>query len=805
MKLPHLRVDAHNRPVLAMWLLVAIPIAILISIPTSTGGQAFLGIVAVTIVAVIKPFAHKLVARFFLLATATLIVMRYWTWRILETLPEAGLTISFTVAILLLLVETYSIMVFMLNAFVMADPTERPFPPVVAPEDLPTVDILIPSYNEPLEMLSVTLAAATNMIYPPEKRIVVLCDDGGTDQRCNSDDAELAEQSQKRRADLIALCAEFGAKYSTRAKNENAKAGNMSAALEDLNGDLVVVFDADHVPSRDFLARTVGYFSEDPKLFLVQTPHFFINPDPIQRNLQLSPLCPPENEMFYSQVHRGLDRWGGAFFCGSAAVIRRAALESVGGFAGETITEDAETALEIHSNGWTSLYVNRAMIAGLQPETFSSFIQQRGRWASGMMQMLMLKNPLFRKGLRLPQRMCYINSMSFWLFSLIRLMYLYAPLIYLFFGIEIFVATFTDVMAYMLSYLAVAFLVQNALYTRTRWPLISEIYEVAQAPYLAKAVLKTVFRPRSASFNVTAKDETLAEDYISPVHWPLTITWLFMVAGVVAAIIRWIAFPGDHTVLIVVGGWALFNFMLVSLAYRAVAEKQQRRASPRVSMDVPAKMWLADDAAQQNTVPVQVIDASTSGIRVQLDSDFIISMPANELEGKDIYFLPQFEDAPHLEAPVKAMVVAIHSNPEGQVMGLLLDSEQGVRAQETVAFLIFGDSENWLRTRQASQHRKGMLAGFAYVFYLFVTGLPLLLRDLAREPARRALIKDLPPPDQKPAHLLAFGVDLEEQAREIRAARVAQAEALAAEREAEAQATASAKEAAARQPEQVDP
>ena len=318
---------------------------------------------------------------------------------------------------------------------------------------------------------------------------------------------------------MQALCAELGVIYSTRARNEHAKAGNMSAALARLDGDLVVVFDADHVPSRDFLARTVGYFIQDPKLFLVQTPHHFINPDPIQRNLGL--ISPPENEMFYGMIHRGLDRWGGAFFCGSAAVLRRKALDSVGGFAGETITEDAETALEIHSQGWRSLYLDRAMIAGLQPETFVSFIQQRGRWASGMVQMLILKNPLFRRGLKPLQRLCYINSMSFWFFPLIRLVYLLAPLTYLFFGIEIVVTTFREAMAYVLSYMAVVLLVQSAIFSRYRWPLISEVYEIAQAPYLASAILRTILRPRGAKFNVTAKDETLAEDYISPIYKPL--------------------------------------------------------------------------------------------------------------------------------------------------------------------------------------------------------------------------------------------------------------------------------------------
>ncbi|KAA2312093.1 cellulose synthase catalytic subunit (UDP-forming) [Pseudooceanicola sediminis] len=751
----------RNTPLMVLWCLMMIPIAVLVSVPTSTSGQAFLGIIAVILVALLKPFSRYMVPRFLLLAVSTVLVMRYWLWRLLETLPDAAISLSFIIAVLLFMVETYSILVFMLNAFISADPTQRRFPPQVPPEDLPTVDILIPSYNEPIEMLSITLAAAKNMIYPVEKRTVVLCDDGGTDQRCESSDPELAAASRKRRADLQRLCRQLGVKYSTRARNENAKAGNMSAALEDLTGDIVVVFDADHVPSRDFLARTVGYFVDDPKLFLVQTPHFFINQDPIQRNLGLSRECPPENEMFYSQIHRGLDRWGGAFFCGSAALLRRTALDSVGGFAGETITEDAETALEIHSRGWKSLYLNRAMIAGLQPETFASFIQQRGRWATGMMQMLLLKNPLFRKGLRLPQRLCYINSMSFWLFPLIRLTYLVVPLVYLFFGIEIFVATFPDVMAYMLSYLAVSFLVQNALYSRYRWPLISEIYEIAQAPYLFRAVLKTVLRPRAAKFVVTAKDETLEQDYISQIHWPLTALWLLMLSGVLALIARWLMFPGDRVVLAVVGGWAVFNFMLVSVSYRAVAEKQQRRSSPRVEMNAPGTMWVGE-GEEAVAAPIRILDASTRGARLLIEETSKKAVSAQHLKGTKIYFRPQFSESPHLETKVRAQVRSVQSSPRGQILGLLLEADQNLKVQETVAYLIFGDSENWRRIRGSTEGGKGMLAGFGYALMLFVRGFPALMSDLAKEPARLAAAQNAAPTDKKSAHLLAFGVNLED-------------------------------------------
>ncbi len=105
----------------------------------------------------------------------------------------------------------------------------------------------------------------------------------------------------------------------------------------------------------------------------------------------------------------------------------------------------------------------------------------------------------------------------------------------------------------MTSYMAVNFMIQNALYGRVRWPLISEIYETAQAPYLAAAIFKTVANPRGAKFNVTAKDEVLEEDFISPIFKPLLAIFALTLLGVVAAAVRWVMFPGDHNIIMV---WA---------------------------------------------------------------------------------------------------------------------------------------------------------------------------------------------------------------------------------------------------------
>ena len=756
------RLRTAERANLVLWLMVLALIGVFVAVPTSIAVQAVLGLSSVLVVMLLKPYASEsIVARFAMMAVASTLVMRYWSWRATETLPPMAEWWSFIPALLLFIVETYAIGVFFLSAFLTADPVKRGLPPKVPAAQLPTVDILVPSYNEPVEMLAITLSAAKNMHYPTHKRTVVLCDDGGTDARCNHEDPEIAEQSRQRRRDLIQLCHELDVVYSTRPTNEHAKAGNMSAALERLNGDLVVVFDADHVPSRDFLARTVGFFVQDPKLFLVQTPHFFLNPDPIDRNVGFRDDCPPENEMFYHLSHRGLDRWGGAFFCGSAAILRRQALDDVGGFAGETITEDAETALTMHREGWKSLYVDHAMIAGLQPETFVSFIQQRGRWATGMMQLLILKNPLRGKGLSLTQRLCYFNSMSFWLFPLVRLVFILAPLLYLFFGLEIFVATIQEVAVYMTSYMLVSFLIQNALYARVRWPLMSELYETAQAPYLSKAIFKTIWNPRGAKFNVTAKDEVLEEDFISPIYKPLVVIFALTFLGVLAAGARWVMFPGDREIVLIVGGWALFNFLLVGAALRAIAERQQRRGVPRVPVNVPAVVALGDH--DPVFLPATVVDASTSGARMVLrpvagPGGVMPMMPA---VGDTFYFTPEFPKSPHLENAVRVQVKSVRNEGGAVALGVKFDPEQPMIVRETVAHMIFGDSASWETVRARRNKKMGLLRGMGHVLALSFAGIWHTLRALAAEPARlarqQARERETVQDTATPAHLLAFG------------------------------------------------
>ncbi|WP_289149516.1 UDP-forming cellulose synthase catalytic subunit [uncultured Salipiger sp.] len=718
------RLGAGMVLLILLWLALLAVIVVLAATPIATPVEALFALVGVSSIWLLKRFAStNRQARFIVLAIASVFVMRYWIWRLAETLPSQDDPLSFAAAVLLFGAETFTVALFFLTALVTADPIDRDPPQPMRPSQVPSVDILVPSYNEPPELLAVTLAAAKQVIYPEGRKTVVLCDDGGTDQRCNHPDPDISRGAQERRKLLQELCRDMDIVYSTRARNEHAKAGNLNAALQRLTGDLVLILDADHVPSRDILARTAGYFVENPRLFLVQTPHFFTNRDPIERNIGLPETCPSENEMFYSTIHRGLDRLGGAFFCGSAALLRRKALDEVGGISGVTITEDAETALDIHSRGWESMYVNRAMIAGLQPETFASFIQQRGRWATGMMQILILKNPLFRSGLSLAQRLCYLNSMSYWLFPVVRMTFLLSPLFYLFFGLQVFVVQPDEVMAYILPYLLVALLVQNGLFARVRWPLISEVYEIAQTPYLLMAVFKTMLRPHAAKFNVTAKDESLDNDFISPVMRPLFIITLIMFGGLVAAGIRWYMYPGDRLIVQIVGGWALFNFILTVLSLRSVFERQRRLRKPRTEIMVPAAVWSESKTAGAGVSAVLRMSSARTMQFTLSDDDEAREALGMVRSGDRLVLRPAIPAAPDLQHHLRLQVTRVSNDEQagrGTTVTVEVEDGQLIPASEITAYLVYGNSEKWVAAREALPQARGLISGIVFVLRLSV-------------------------------------------------------------------------------------
>src|SRR5262249_19532459 len=152
--------------------------------------------------------------------------------------------------------------------------------------------------------------------------------------------------------------------YVTRPDNQHAKAGNLNNALKHTDGEFVIVFDADHVPEQHFITRVLGYFA-DKKLAFVQTPHSFYNLDSFQASYNAAKnCCWEEGVVFLRSVQQDRNPFHCGAFAGSAAMFRRKALEEIGGFAVETVTEDLHTGLRVNAQGWKSLAISERLIAG---------------------------------------------------------------------------------------------------------------------------------------------------------------------------------------------------------------------------------------------------------------------------------------------------------------------------------------------------------------------------------------------------------------------------------------------------------
>ncbi|WP_349573314.1 UDP-forming cellulose synthase catalytic subunit [Azotobacter salinestris] len=532
-----------------------------------------------------------------LILLSTIVSCRYLWWRYNSTLNWDS-ALDLTLGLVLLAAETYAWLVLVLGYIQSGWPLRRtPAPLPADTAQWPTVDLMIPTYNEDLAVVQTTVFAALGLDWPAGKLRIHLLDDG-------------------RRESFRRFAAEVGVGYITRPDNRHAKAGNLNHALTLTDGELVAIFDCDHVPVRSFLQLTVGWFLRDPKLALVQTPHHFFSPDPFERNLGTFGREPNEGELFYGLVQDGNDLWNAAFFCGSCAVLRRAALEAIGGFAVETVTEDAHTALRLHRHGWNSAYLRIPQAAGLATETLAAHIGQRIRWARGMVQILRTDNPLFGKGLSPFQRLCYINAMLHFLAGLPRLVFLTAPLAFLLLHAYIIYAPALMILLYVLPHMLHASLAGSRLQSDYRHILWGELYETVLAWYIARPTTLALFAPKLGAFNVTAKGGLIPDGWFD---WRTARPYLVLAAlnalGLGFAVWRLFHGPAEEIGTVVVSSlWVLFNLLIIGGAVAVSAEVRQVRQNHRVTAVLEAVLRLPDGRAY----PCLLSDYSVGGAGIKL-------------------------------------------------------------------------------------------------------------------------------------------------------------------------------------------
>jgi cellulose synthase (UDP-forming) len=588
--------------------------------------------------------------------------MRYFYWRIAWTLNLSS-PVDAAASIALLAAETYGVLILFLGYF---QSLEAPSRAPASPRDTWTVDVLIPTYNEPEPIVRRTVIGALAMTYA-RKRVFVL-DDG-------------------RRPEIEAMAASLGCGYITRPDNRHAKAGNLNHALGVTHGELIAIFDADHVPVRTFLAETAGFF-EDPRVALVQTAQHFFNPDPFERNLGLAERIPPEQTFFYHVVQPGNDFWNSAFFCGSCAVLRRSALVAIGGFRTRTVTEDAHTSLALHARGFRSVYLRRPLAAGLATETLAAHVRQRVRWARGMAQVLRIDCPLFKRGLSVAQRLNYFNAMLHFFFGIPRLIMLAAPLTFLFFGAHPIRADALAVVAYILPHIGLSTIANSMIGKQYRHSFWASVYEVSIAPFTAGVTLLALINPRLGRFNVTDKGAMVdhARFDFATARVTLAMLGLSVAALAFAFPARLALFslssadPTDLDAIVMNSLWALGNLITLVAATCVAYEQPQQRAAPRIKRDLPCEILVAGEVLLGRTW-----DVSERGIRVVLTHP--LPVPA------ECRIAIAAAQGPRVEVPAKR--VRCGFDEAGHVEAAFAFESVDPATHRALVELIFSDARAW--------------------------------------------------------------------------------------------------------------
>ena len=494
-------------------------------------------------------------SRIIVIAILLGLLLRYLSWRILSTLNLAT-PLSGTLSILLLVMELLGVtgsiiqLVLLLRVSDRRPQADQLQGEVIAGRYTPRVDVFIPTYDEPAFILRRTVIGCQAMDYPDTT--VYLLDD-------------------TRRPAIQALAAELGCEYLTRPDNHHAKAGNLNHAIAQTAGELIVSFDADFVPTRNFLWRTVGFF-QDPQVALVQTPQSFYNPDPIARNLGLEGILTPDEEVFYRQIQPMRDGVGGVVCSGTSFVVRRAALEATGGFVTESLSEDYFTAVRLAAQGNQVIYLEEKISAGLAAETIAAHATQRIRWAQGTLQAFFIEsNPLTIPGLTPIQRLAHLEGLLHWFSSIPRIVFLLMPLAYTFLQVIPIQASTAEVLYFFLPYYLVQLTVFSWLNHRARSALLSDVYTLVLVFPLAATVIQALLQPFSQGFHVTPKGISRQRFVFNwKLAWPLLIVF-FLTAISLWRNLGWcLAMMGGSDYyprgLAIGWMWSAYNLIMLAIA-----------------------------------------------------------------------------------------------------------------------------------------------------------------------------------------------------------------------------------------------
>lgn len=556
-------------------------------------------------------------SRIIIIFTSLFFLIRYFIWRFHLTLNlddnlSRGLGIGLFLLEIIIIASPLWQTILTLKIKNRKTQAEELSIPVKKGIYQPSVDIFIPSYNEPLEVVKRTIVGCQAIEYAP--KTIYLLDDGN-------------------RQEIKQICQELKCEYITRNNNLYAKAGNLNNALQQTNGELIVVFDADFVPTSNFLTRTVGFFY-NTKIGLLQTYQSFYSPDPVAKNLGLEEKIPTDVEIFsrYYQVVR--DSIHTALCYGSSFLVRRNYVEKIGGFITGTLSEDYHTGIRLANEGYEVVYLDESLSAGLSAENIFGYIRQRKRWARGTIQTLFIQeNPLFLQGLNIWQKIAHLEGIFQWFLSPIRLLFLCLPLVYTLLDVTPFKASFQEMVYYFIPFYLVQIMTISWLNFRSRSALISDLYSVITAVPISLEIFQTLISPFSSGFKVTPKGIKSDKYYF---YWglasPLIFFFIINLFNLIKLLIDvteeinfnfYQIFDIDISIILF---WNIYNLLIILLSIIVLIEAPKQDIYQWLKVNKPVRVKIGDKSYLG-----MINKMSEIGAEIMLDTP-IIDCKKGELE-----------------------------------------------------------------------------------------------------------------------------------------------------------------------------
>ncbi|MFM8605924.1 MAG: glycosyltransferase [Cyanobium sp.] len=499
----------------------------------------------------------------------------------------------------------------------------------------PSVDVLVPSYGEPPELIERCLQACLDLDHP--RLCVWLLDDSG-------------------RPELERLCGRLGARYLAREERRHAKAGNLNHALPHGRGELIAVFDADVLPLRSFLQRTVPLF-DDPALGFVQTPQSYRNADPVMRNLALERWLMPDEESFYRWIEPCREAVGAVVCAGTSFVMRRDAVLAVGVFETGNHSEDLATCIRITAAGYSNRYLPEKLSAGLAPFTAAAMARQRCRWASGTLQVLRTgANPLTIPGLTPLQRLAYLEGIVHWSMVLPQLLLALMPLSLGVLGVAPIRLSGEGLLLHALPFIAAQMLLIRWLSAHSRTALLPELYRwIFLLPLVGAVLLTLLGRPQR--FRVTPKAlatgrrSTPARRLLLPLLALLSLQLVSLLNLLRPALGVALA-PLSTATLAVSLAWAAINALLLILALRACFDRPGLAPLPWFALRMSCTLRCGETKVEAE-LEAELEAISESGVELRLKDRGVASrefaglVAALDRSGEPLILqLPAFSDQP---------------------------------------------------------------------------------------------------------------------------------------------------------------